>query len=235
MPTTTAQVIITDAMQETGILSDGATPTTNQLNDGLRMLNRLLMTFSNSTTFAYYQNLISIPLTGQASFTIGPGGDISGDRAIEINSAYVDRNGVSYPVKVIDNERYDRITYKLLAGANTQAIYYEAQYPLGIVECFPIATGCTLYMRVLNIVKQFTSLTDTIDMPPGYEDYIMLALAIRMAPSYGMTVQRETQMAYRRASNAVKTNNLIIPTMSLPVAVQSGNRGSYSDYLSGDI
>jgi hypothetical protein len=235
MPTTTAQVIITDALKEIGIVSDGGTPSTTQLDDGLRMANRLLDTFSNGVTFAYYQNLINIAMTGQASFTIGVGGDINGDRAIEIQSAYVVRNGVSYPVKVIDNERYDRITYKALQGANTQAIYYEAQYPLGIVYCYPLATGCTLYMRVLNIVKQFAALSTNIDMPPGYEDYIMLALAIRMAPQYGKTVQRETQIAYRRASTMVKTSNLIVPTMTLPVAVQSGVRGSYSDYLAGDI
>jgi hypothetical protein len=235
MPTTTAQVIITDALKEIQVVAENETPTTTMLADGLRMINRLLDTFSNDRNFAYFPSLLSIALTGQASFTIGTTGDIVADRPIEINTAYVDRSGVSYPVKVIDNERYDRITYKLLAGANTQAIYYEATYPLGLVYPYPIATGCTLYMRVLNSVKQFAALSTNIDMPPGYEDYIMLGLAIRWAPQFGKTVSPDTKMAYHRASKNVKQNNLVVPTMSLPVAVQSGNRGSYSDYLSGNI
>ena len=235
MPTTTAQVIITDALKEIQIIGESETPSASMLSDGLRMVNRFLDTLSNDQNFAYFQNLINLPLTGQPSFTIGTGGDISGDRPIAINTAYVVRDGVSYPVKVIDNERYDRITYKALQGANTQAIYYEAQYPLGIVYCYPIATGCTLYMRPLGVVKQFSALATNIDMPPGYEDFIMLGLAIRWAPQFGKNASPDTKLAYRRASGQVKNTNLIVPTMSLPVAVQSGNRGSYSDYLSGDI
>lgn len=235
MPTTTAQVIITDALKEIQIIGEGDTPSAATLADGLRMVNRLLDTFSNDRNFAYFPSQLSIALTGQTSFTIGTTGDIVADRPIEIDTAYVVRNGVSYPVKVIDNERYDRITYKDLQGANTQAIYYEAQYPLGIVYPYPIATGCTLYMRVLNSVKQFAALSTNIDMPPGYEDYIMLGLAIRWAPQFGKTISPETKMAYHRASKNVKQNNIVVPTMSLPVSVQSGNRGSYSDYLSGDI
>ena len=145
----------------------------------------------------------------------------------------MDRNGITYPVKVIDNERYDPITYKALAGANPQAIYYEATYPNGTLYLYPIASGCTLKIRVLNSVKQFASTSVNIDMPEGYEDAIMLALAIRMAPGYGKQVNPDTKQAARRAMNAIKVTNQVVPTMDLPDAVMGRSGSSFASFMSG--
>ena len=126
MPTTTAAVIISDALKEILVIGEGEAPSATMLSDGLRMLNRLLDTLSNNNDFAYFASMEQKALTGQQILTIGPTGDIVTTRPIKVETAVVDRNGITYPVKVIDNEKYDDLTYKALAGANTQAVYYEA-------------------------------------------------------------------------------------------------------------
>lgn len=234
MATTTAAVIISDALKEIAVIGDGESPSTGQLSDGLRMLNRLCDVFANGNDFAYYASQIQIALTGQQTFTVGPTGDIVTGRPIKIDTAYVDRLGISYPVKVIDNERYDEVTYKALQGANTTAIYYEATYPNGVVYCYPVASGCTLKMRVLNSTKQFATTATQIDMPEGYEDYLMLGLAIRMAPSYQKQVNPDTRIAYKRAKDAVTTTNQVVPTMALPSAVSGHGGSSYAAFMSGE-
>lgn len=235
MPTTTAAVIINDALKELVAIGETETPSATMYSDGLRMLNRMLDVFSNSPNFQYFASRESIALTGQSSFTIGPSGaDITSSRPISIESAYVDRLGISYPVKVIDNERYDRLTLKLLSGANTAAIYYEGTYPNGTVYCYPLATGCTLTMRVLNSVKQFATTATQIDMPEGYEDYLMLGLAIRWAPQFGKQASPDTKAAYKRAKMAVMNTNLVVPTMELPNAVMGKSGSSYAAFMSGE-
>ena len=103
----------------------------------------------------------------------------------------------------------------------------------GTLYLYPIASGCTLKIRVLNSVKQFASTSVNIDMPEGYEDAIMLALAIRMAPSYGKQVNPDTKQAARRAMNAIKVTNQVIPTMDLPDAVMGRSGSSFASFMSG--
>lgn len=233
MATTTAAIIITDALKEIVVLGEGETPSAGMLADGLRMLNRLLDTFSTASEWAYFASQEQSALTGQQTLTIGPTGNIVAQRPIKIETATVDRNGITYPVKVIDNERYDILTYKALAGANTQAIYYEATYPNGTIYLYPIATGCTLKMRVLNSVKQFATSATQIDLPEGYEDAIMLSLACRMAPGYGRPISPDTRTAKRAAMNAIKRTNQVVPTMELPSAVQGARGSSYASFMAG--
>ena len=230
---TTAAVIIADALAEIGVLGEGEAATGDMIERGLRTLNRMLDTLSTNTDWAYYASQIQIDLTGQQSFTVGPTGDIATNRPIKIETATVDRNGITYPVKVIDNERYDPITYKALASANTQAIYYEGTFPNGTVYCYPLATGCALKMRVINSVKQFADAYSQIEMPEGYEDAIMLALAVRLCPSYARQASPDTRMAARRAMDAVRKINIVVPTLDLPDAVLGRNGSSYASFMGG--
>jgi len=234
MTTTTAAVIIEDALKENLIISEGETPSATMYADGLRMLNRMCDTLSNNDDFAYYASQYSMAMTGQTSFTIGPTGDLAQARPIKIDTAVVTRLGITYPVKVIDNQRYDDLTLKTLSGANTAAIYYEGTYPNGTVYCYPLSTGCTLQMRVLNQVKNFAATTTQIDMPEGYEDFLMLGLAIRMAPSYGRPVNPDTRTAYKAAKKLVMNTNQVVPTMELPNAVMGKSGSSYAAFLSGE-
>lgn len=234
MTTTTAQVIIIDALKEIQVVGEGETPTATMLDDGLRMLNRLLDTFSNNSDFAYYASTVTFTLAGAASFTVGPTGDVVSDRPISIETANVDVSGITYPVKVVDNQRYDEITYKALAGAYPACLYYEATYPNGTVYVWPLSTGGTLDMRVINSVKQFAALTTQIDMPQGYEDYLVLALAIRSAPMYGSPVNPDTKIAYLRAKSAIHKTNQLVPTLQLPNAVMGRTGSSYAAFMAGE-
>ena len=233
MASTTATVMITDALKEILVVGEGETPSTEMLSDGLRMLNRICDTLANHNDFAFYASQIQMVLTGQQSFTIGPTGDLVSARPLLVESAVVDRQGITYPVRVIDVQQYDDVTLKALAGANTQAIYYEGTFPNGTVYCYPLATGCTLKMRVLNSTKQFASLTDQIEMPPGYEDALMLRLAVRMAPSYGKQVSPDTRQAARVAWKAVVQTNQVVPVLGLPAALVVGGGASYASFMSG--
>lgn len=69
-----------------------------------------------------------------------------------------------------------------MAGADLIAVYCRRLSPTERCTCTRWRPARTLKMRVLNSVKQFASTSVQIDMPEGYEDAIMLALAIRMAP-----------------------------------------------------
>lgn len=223
----TATTICTDALKEIGVLAEGDTPTTTMLDDAFRALNRIMELLSNDQSFAYTPSLSSLALTGQASFTIGPSGaDVTATRPISIESAFVTRSNLDYPVRVVNNQLWDSIVYKTSTGANTEIIWYEPTMPNGIIHVWPKCSGCTINLRTINLVNSFASLSTTLSMPPGYEELLVKSLAINVAPQYPTCTL--SPLTIRAANNALKVINRVnnvIPTLNLPVAVL-GNRKS---------
>ncbi len=230
----TALTMITDALKEIGVVAEGETPSATMADDAFRALNRIADMMSNDQSFANYASTETRALTGESSFTIGPTGDVVAARPIKIETATVDRSGITYPVAVVDNQKYDSIIYKAAAGANTTAIYYEAQYPNGIVHVWPLATGCTLNMRVLNSVVSFASLGATLSMPPGYEEYLIKALAVNIAPQYpNSTLSPLTGQAMKAALKRIQNVNNVVPTMSIDSNLVNRHGGSLAAFLGG--
>lgn len=230
----TAYTIITDALKEIGVLAEGETPSGTMADDAFRALNRLTEKMSNDQSFAFYASTETRPLTGEASFTVGPTGDVITNRPIRIDTATVDRNGITYPVAVVDNQKWDSIIYKGAAGANTTAIYYEARYPNGIVHVWPIATGCTLNMRVLNSVVTFANQGTTLSMPPGYEEYLIKALAVNIHPQYPASILNpRTVLAAKDALRYLQDINNVVPTMTIDSNLVNRHGGSLAAFLGG--
>ena len=230
-----ALTVITDALKEIGVLAEGDTPTASMADDALRALNRIMQMLSNDQSFAYFPNLITRALTGEASFTIGPvGADVIDDRPIKIETATVDRQGITYPVTVVDNQKWDSIVYKAVQGANTTVVWYEGTYPNGIVHCWPLATGCTLNLRVVNVVVQFPNLTSLVELPPAYEEALIKGLAVNIAPQYPAGIlQPGTVAAYKSAMKYINRTNNVVPTMTIDNNILTKRGGSLAGFLGG--
>ena len=232
---TTALDIITDSYLELGVISEGETPDASMTSSGLRTLNRLMDYLSNGKDFAFYPALLQQALTGEASFTIGASGaDLTATRPISIETAYVTRDGVNQDVRVLDNVLWDSITTPGTTGGDTVYIWYEATMPNGIVHVYPLATGCTLSMRVITQVATFATTATVLSLPPGYEECLVSNLAVRLKPKYPTVKLDPVTVQYARSSlRAIRQQNSSVPTLALPNAV-IGRRGySHADFLAG--
>lgn len=241
--TTTALQIITDALKEIGVLAEGETPSATMSDDAFRALNRIAAKMSNDQSFSPFANHESrvlqtgnytVGAQGEATFTIGPTGDLVTNRPIKIDTATVDRNGITYPVTVVDNQKWDSIIYKGAAGANPVALYYEATSPNAIVHLWPLATGCTLNMRVINQVVGFQTLASILTMPQGYEEFLIKALAINIAPQYpGCVLNPLTRIAMKSALRYLQDTNNVVPTMTIDSNLVNRHGGSLAAFLGG--
>jgi hypothetical protein len=103
-----------------------------------------------------------------------------------------------------------------------------------VVYVYPKCSSVTLNLRTVDQVKTFAATSTSIDMPEGYEDAIMLALAIRMAPGYGVPVSQDTRLAASRAMKVVKRSNRVVPKLDIPDALMPTTRQSgYPAILNG--
>lgn len=96
-------------------------------------------------------------------------------------------NGLDFPVGIIDVVAYEMIGLKNLSGAWPKYIYYQPTYPNGNVTVWPLPTSGEMHLFADTQLAQFFNLSDTIDLPPGYNAALMWCLAEQLMPFYPAT------------------------------------------------
>lgn len=217
---TSATTIITDSMQDLGVLGAGKSPTTTDLTDCLRKLNDMLDSWSIGSLLVPFRTQISHALDGSQSYTIGSGGDINTARPSLINTAYVSHSGSDSPVRVIrDRAEYDRIGSKDTIGPPS-VVYYEPSVPLGVLYVYPVGdSSYTLKLNTRGKLTQFPDTTTDVDLAPGYNRAISKNLAIEIAPMFEVSASAELVLAAKESKSEIKRLNRQIPVMQYDTAI----------------
>ena len=191
-------------------------PSTQETSDALEGLNGLLDVWRNERLMCYSTQ--DEPLTmvsGQASYTIGTGGDLNTNRPVRIDSAYATYQGVSYPVTLYTQDQFAAIPYKLQAGPFPVILYYAADMNSGHLWPWPICntTGVDLHVVTWTPMISFATSATTAILPPGWQDALTFNLAIVMCPEYQEQVTPDLTKMAKEAKKGIKTVNNVTPVM----------------------
>lgn len=201
---TTAIDIIKRAYKDINVLGTAETPTADMSADALDSLNGLLETWANETLMVYQLALENFPLVaGQATYTMGVGGNFNTSRPVTIDSAYVRWNSIDYPLSLVNTEQYDGIPLKSSPNQIPYVLYVDAGFPLTTLKLFQTPNDATaqIFIESRKEFTRFTSLTDTVLLPPGYVRALRYNLALELAPENGVQAH---PLILRHASNAKK-------------------------------
>lgn len=205
---TTALDLITDALQEIGIVGAGQAVAAEDAAHGLRKLNQLLQRWVNQRLTFPTLTEISVPLTGAASYTIGPSGVVVASRPVVVNSATAtDSAGTEYAVNILPRELWDAIAVKDVDGGPPCDIWYDAQPTNGRVYVFPKSSGYTLKLDCQVLLYSFATTATSVTLPEGYETAIGLQLADDLAPSYGKQLSPDSRRRAAAAMKQIKRSN----------------------------
>lgn len=198
--TVTAGDIIKGAYRALQRIGVNETPTNEEYDVGLELLNEMLDTFSIRGLFIYATNQITWPLeSGTYIYSIGSGGEsssggtipirhISGDRPTRIEGALIRHGDIDYPVDVLMTEdEYRRISSKD-SGGRPIALWYKPSYPLGYIYLWP-APDTDDYSLIFDVywpLTEFSSIRTEVSLPPGYRGALKYNLAVRLAPEHGI-------------------------------------------------
>lgn len=163
----------------------------------LRVCNRMVAKWSIQRLMLYYIATRTFILTANLQdYTLGPSasgaGSYVGPRPDLIESCYAIpvASGMHYQMSVLDRPKWGAIAD---IGATTsafgvpQSIYPEYLYPNMAFHVWPIpANGCSITLGTWEQLQQFATIFDTLTFPPGYEEAIVLNLALELAPYYDM-------------------------------------------------
>lgn len=206
---TTVLDIITDAMQESGILTQTESPSSSEAQKGLRLLNRLVSSWSNSALMQFERVTESFTLSnGTESYTIGSGGVLNTTRPTKIVEAHIRNGDIDYSMEIVTDKTYQRVTSKT-SGGIPEILNYTNEYPLGTINLYPSpSAGYTLFITSEKPLTSYASTATTVSLPDGWEDALTYNLAVRMARVYGQPLDPELQGLARQTKAMVTLNVL---------------------------
>ncbi len=252
MPTSsTAQVIILEALADLGVIRPGETPSTAVLNDCLLRANQRMASYSTEQDIPQTMVNTSFSLVpGTKRYTLGSGGTFNaGVRAMKVTAwraTYGIYSAGGAPLSFADLDRAEGESVVAFQKANAEATAAEAAvaakvrdimapylqaltfsfpsptlelssvplflaadtaYPLINVGVFPApAYAGSLELSYWTPLTEFASLSGTLTLPEGWEDFLHFDLAVALHPRYG----RESVKVETLAANAQNAKAKIV-------------------------
>ena len=225
--------LITRCLKDAGVIGVGQTASAEDANDAFDKLNAMLGQFSLRRWLMYQLVDTAFTSTGAQSYSIGPGCNFNVPRPDRIEAAFCRQlsspQTVDWPLGIIEaHEDYNRIALKTL-GSLPGSVFYDSGYPTGTLYFWPVPTAGMYELHVLTKLPltAFTSLTQTIVLPPEYEEALVYNLAIRLRPAYQMAPDPTITQLAKAALNTIKNANVQMPRLQMPVGL-SGRYGGWS-------
>jgi hypothetical protein len=225
----TVRDLVTAALLDLGAIASGEAPTATEAADALRRLNLLLETWRLEHLLAYAIDTVTFVLTGGASYTIGPGGQINTTRPVRLEHAALrlpTSPALDLPLHVLTDEEYASIALKGLTSTLASCLYMDRAYPLASVFLYPTPPSGTLVLYPWTPLTAFASLDTTVALPPGYELALQTSLSIELASMFrDCTITPALAAQAVRSKALIKVMNTQPRLLTLPAGLPTGRRG----------
>jgi hypothetical protein len=178
-------------------------------------------------------------VAGKRDYTIGPTGDwvaVRPPNGDTIEGLAILWAGASPQVEtqraLYNDDEYNAIAVKDLPGSVFVGAVYNATFAsgLGTFSLWPVPNVSTnsFVLYRTQPIPTFVSLVATYDLPPGYEEAIVMNLAKRLATPYGKTLDPITaELAITTVANLKRSNAEGDDLETPDLFVQSGHGYGY--------
>ncbi len=227
MALTTPLAIITLALKDAGVIGVGQTASPEDANDAFDKLNMILSQWNHDRWMVFQLIDVGLVSTGAVSYTVGLGGDFNTPRPDRLEAAFrrqypTASQPVDQVLQILEaREDYNRIIVKKTTGPAVYA-YYDPGYPLGTVYFWPLSQA-SLYSHYITVkaqLSEFTSLSQTINLPGVYKPAMLYTLACWLRPGYQLSADPQVTALARKSLAIIRGANAQIPRLQMPVAVR---------------
>jgi len=222
--TTTAGDQINGALRLIGQLAEAETPTAATSQDALTALNQMIDSWNTErlAVFSTQDQVFNWP-PNVLSRTLGPTGDFVGNRPILLDDStyFIDTaSGISYGIKIINQQQYDGIAVKTVTSTYPQVIWVNMSYPNIEMYVYPKPTKVLEwhFISVEELTKP-ALLSTTLAFPPGYLRAFKYNLACEIAAEFGVEPSPQVQRIAMTSKRNLKRINNPDDVMSIPYAI----------------
>lgn len=233
------------ALKTSGIVGIGQTPSAEDANTGMDLLQEIAETW-NRERFMCWRNVeVIIPSTGAQSYALPdrpPRLDtafarlMTGQQIAGLNNA----GPVDFPLTIINSqEDYAAISLKQLTTFPA-AVWYAPDYPTGSVYFWPIppAQQFELHVFYRYALPHYSALTDPLNLPTEYHRALRYELAALLQINYGLQAASGIVSALMGTKAQIKAVNAHVRESQMPRALtpqmpgQGGISGSVGPHQS---
>ena len=229
---TTAGELINGALRLIGMLAEGETPSAATSQDALEAMNQMIDSWNTErlSTFSTQDQVFSWP-PNQISRTFGPTGDFVGNRPIQLDDSTYFRDpasGISYGIKIINQQQYDGIAVKTVTSTYPQVIWLNMDYPNIEMYVYPVPTK-VLEWHFISVTEldQPATLATNLTFPPGYLRAFRYNLACEIAAEFGVEPSPQVSRIAMVSKRNLKRINNPDDVMALPYSIV-GTRQRYN-------
>ena len=221
---TTAGDQINAALRLIGMLAEGETPSADTSNDALNALNQMIDSWNTERLSVFStQDQVFTWTPNQISRTLGPTGNFVGNRPILLDDATYFKdptNGISFGIKIINQQQYDGIAVKTVTSTYPQVIWINMDYPNIDMYVYPVPTKA-LEWHFISVTEldQPATLATTLAFPPGYLRCFKYNLACEIATEFGVEPPANVARIAMTSKRNLKRINNPDDIMSLPYSI----------------
>lgn len=177
----TVQEFLTDTLVLINVVDPGGSPSASETTHARLLANRILSSWSAAGVPVHTTSKDTVALTGATSYSRS-----GSNRPIKIRNASVVVGGKSKPVEIVTSDQWAAYPDRTGTGKFADILYCDYAYPAASVSLLPVpASGGSLELYCIKPLSELSlTLSDTLDLPPGYEQALQCALAVAVAPSY---------------------------------------------------
>lgn len=208
--------LIKDAMVLCGAIAQDETPTASEVNLASRQLNMMLKASMVDGLQIWQRKTKSItPVASQASYTLGPSGDVVMDRPQQIlDLNYKETSsGTETPLFSISRQEYETLPNKTTSSTPNQ-YHFHPSTTNATLYVWPtadatFAANYTLEMVYQKPIDDMDTAANDFDVPLEWYEAILWGLARRLSIFYGTETTTKQQIYsnsrefYDRALNSV--------------------------------
>jgi len=229
MTTYTAGEQINRALRLLGVLAEGETPSASVSQDSLMALNQMIDSWNTErlAVFSTIDQIVNWP-TGSINETLGPSGSLVRLNGTAVRPVLVDDatyfkdpgTGVSYGIKLINQQQYDGIAVKTVTSTFPQVMFVNMTYPDIDIFIYPRPTRLLEWHFIsVEELTQPANLSTQILFPPGYLRAFTYNLACEIAPEFGVEPSPQVQRIAMYSKRNLKRINNPDDVMSMPYSL----------------
>ena len=229
MTTYTAGEQINRALRLLGVLAEGETPSASVSQDSLMALNQMIDSWNTErlAVFSTIDQIVNWP-TGSINETLGPSGSLVRLNGTAVRPILVDDatyfkdpgTGVSYGIKLINQQQYDGIAVKTVTSTFPQVMFVNMTYPDIDIFIYPRPTRLLEWHFIsVEELTQPANLSTQILFPPGYLRAFTYNLACEIAPEFGVEPSPQVQRIAMYSKRNLKRINNPDDVMSMPYSL----------------
>lgn len=201
MASYSGQTIVNLVLTQLGMLEQGGTPSASDSNAVLALVNAMVQQWHLRNEFVPSIVATLWPLVANTgSYTIGPAGTFNGARPTIIEEAFIaivgpsgGSNLVTFPLELLSSKGFANIADLSAVADIPERLYDDRASPLSTLTLSP-TPRCTVATKLQLFTWQqlgtFTTLATSVDLPDGYLEPILNAVAFRCLPMFGVAVNQ---------------------------------------------